>query len=71
MTLRRIIVTDLSPQKGDFPPVQILEVEIKGEANAILIATLAICNQFKERPDHSVLVEDITSTRNVVYSKER
>lgn len=32
--------------------------------------TEVICNRFKDRTDHAILVEDISSMTNVVYSRK-
>jgi len=72
MIIRKITIIDHSPEHGDLDPRKVLDIEIKGDLlypKSFEDATQAICNSFKHKVDHSILVEDISSTNNVVYSK--
>lgn len=72
MTIRKITITDHSWEQGDLPARKVLEIEIQGDPRLAYIdsVTKVICDEFKNRVDHSIMVEDLKTTRNEVYTKE-
>jgi len=73
MTIRKIIITDHSPEQGGLLPEKVLEIEIrafrKQPSDPVKTITEMICSAYMGRADHSIIVEDISSTRNLVYTK--